>query len=433
MRRGLFLLLAACLLAACFDTDRVAGGGGVEVEGITVEGMAYFPDDKPAAGARVRVRPWDHLAQDTTAAKAGALKTRVDTVTDAAGRFAVASLAPGIYAIEVDAGESGTALMRVEADGSRPVVQVEGTVWAGGTVSGRVRSSAGALLAGVLVGVYGMDRAVATDDSGAFALEGLAPGLYTLKLKAPSDSFAAVDVPDVAVGAGSRVVLDSLVLPPSVSGLRGHWRCDEGKGRVAADAVGDARLILEGAAWGQGRQGHALDLRDRTYAFVPRSRAGSLQIGAGRDFMVTLWFKADPSVGAGTLRILADTRTAYTRLGWMLGLDADGTATFLARQPHADGAAKGDALESRIGAGPRRLDDGNWHHLAVGRRGARYSVYVDGELGAETDIPAGALTEDSPLYIGAGEGKAGFFTGLVDDLRLYDRALTAEETRAVAR
>lgn len=411
----------------------MAGGGGVEVEGITVEGMAYFPDDKPAAGARVRVRPWDHLAKDTAAARSGALKTTVDTVTDASGRFSVDSVAPGIYSIEVDAGESGTALMRAEADGSVPVVRVEGTVWAGGLVTGRVRSAGGPYLAGVVVGVYGMDRTVATDDSGAFTLAGLAPGLYTLKLEAPSDSFAAVDVPDVAVGAGSRVALDSLVLPLGVPGLRGHWRCDEGKGRVAADAVGDARLILEGAAWGRGREGHALDLRDRAWAFVPRSRAGSIQIGAGSDFTISLWFKADPSVGAGTLRILADTRTSYNRLGWMLGLEADGTATFTARQPQEGPADPDKAWETRFNAGPRRLDDGNWHHLAVVRQGTRFVLFVDGEPGKETDIPAGALTDDNPLYVGAGEGKRDFFTGLVDDIRLYGKALGPEETRALAR
>lgn len=431
--RRLAALAMALALFACFGEEtRVAGGGGVEVEGITVEGMAYFPDDKPVSGARVRLRPWDYLQAPTVPKSGVAAKDRADTVTDAAGRFTVDSLLPGVYSIQVDAGESGQALMKVEADGSRAVVQVEGTVWAGGTVSGRVFAAGGSPVDGARVGLYGLDRVATTDSAGAFLMDGLAPGVYTFKVSPPGDTLSTIDIPEVAVGAGSKVVLDSLVLPGRAPGLRAHWRFDEGAGKVAADAAGsEARFILYGARWAASGEGHALDLGDGAYAAVPRTKSGGLGIGAGTDFMITLRFKADPAAGAGSLRILADTRTRYASFGWGLALDSGGHARFLVR-PERDASVPGAAPEVTV-TGGSRLDDGNWHHLAAGREGGRHVLYVDGVLAAEARSPAGLLTADNAIHLGALEGTSDFFTGLLDDLRLYERALTAAEAETLGR
>lgn len=408
--------LLALLLAACFEGPaRVAGGGGVEVEGITVEGMALYPDHRPAAGARVQVRPWDW---QKPAGSPKLAKDRADTVTDSLGRFTVDSLDPGIYAIAIDAGESGHALLRMEADGSRDTLSVEGTVWAGGTLSGRVLAEAGGPLAGVRVGLYGTDRAALTDSAGRFAFDRLAPGIYTLKLSTTAEGFAARDIPEVAVGAGSTVALDSLVLPRAVAGIRAQWRCDEGTGKVAADAAGsEARLILYGALWSAGREGGALDFPEGAYAMVPRTKAATLQIGAGRDFRLSAWIKADPSAGTGSLRIIADTRTSYISIGHMLGLGEDGAALYVARQ-WSDSAAR-ETRDTRLAGGPR-LDDGNWHLVEAGRSGGRFALNVDGAQVAEAAAPPGAITDGSPLYVGAREGKGDFFHGSVDDLRLLE-------------
>lgn len=430
MARIMAAVLIAAFLPGCLEEDsRVAGGGGVEVEGITVEGMALYPDSKPVAGARVRVRPWDYLKPAPVPKLA---INSADTVTDSLGRFTVDSLDVGVYTIEVDAGESGTALLKVEADGSRKRVQVEGTVWAGGILSGHVLAANGLGLGGVTVGVYGLDRSARTDDGGAFQLLGVPPGVYTLKIQSPSDSFSSIDLPEVAVGAGSRVTLDSLVLPPAVAGLKGHWRFDEGLGKVAADAVGtEARAILYNALWTPGKLGTAVDLRDRGYASVPRSKAASIQISEGGDFMVAAWFKADPTAGSGRIRTLADTRTSYLPIGYMVGMESDGKALFVASVAGNPEEPKGATLDSRLAGGPR-LDDGNWHHLAAGRSGGRFILYADGLLVSESPAPNGALTLESPLFIGGKEGLSDFFTGLVDDLRLYDRGLTDAEAGALA-
>ena len=74
-----------------------------------------------------------------------------------------------------------------------------------------------------------------------------------------------------------------------------------------------------------------------------------------------------------------------------------------------------------------------WHHIAGVRQKDRLRLYVDGNLvGSSTSFgPADYdLTQDCPLRIGFGPHT--HFDGLMSDLRLYNRDLTATEVRALA-
>ncbi|MEY4941071.1 MAG: hypothetical protein RIQ93_2806 [Verrucomicrobiota bacterium] len=83
----------------------------------------------------------------------------------------------------------------------------------------------------------------------------------------------------------------------------------------------------------------------------------------------------------------------------------------------------------RVATVDRSLTPG-WHHLAAVRRGGRLEVYVDGVKAAESAAFAAAdydLTCGQSLRIGVGEHD--FFHGRLADLRIYDRALAAEEIK----
>ncbi|MCX5662674.1 MAG: LamG domain-containing protein [Planctomycetota bacterium] len=71
---------------------------------------------------------------------------------------------------------------------------------------------------------------------------------------------------------------------------------------------------------------------------------------------------------------------------------------------------------------------GAWTHIAAIRRGKRLALYVDGELSAESEAPAGQafdLANVRPLLIG--RGPQGSFDGSIADVRLYRGALGAAE------
>jgi len=82
------------------------------------------------------------------------------------------------------------------------------------------------------------------------------------------------------------------------------------------------------------------------------------------------------------------------------------------------------------------ITDGQWHHIGlVWDRSYRY-LYVDGiEAAGDTKALAPLKASDGGLYIGAGKTleAASFFPGLIDDVRIYNRALSAEDIEELVR
>jgi len=81
------------------------------------------------------------------------------------------------------------------------------------------------------------------------------------------------------------------------------------------------------------------------------------------------------------------------------------------------------------------LDD--WHHLAGVYDGRSYRLYRDGELVAEHADDYAPATVASPWAVGGRAetepAEARYFSGCIDDVRIYERALSADEVRALSR
>ncbi len=79
------------------------------------------------------------------------------------------------------------------------------------------------------------------------------------------------------------------------------------------------------------------------------------------------------------------------------------------------------------------LHTGRWVHLAATFDGQTMRLYMDGIACGTMERPGEVRPNDAPLVLGNYEAAhPAHFTGLLDDLRLYRRALTAEEIRAHA-
>jgi len=91
--------------------------------------------------------------------------------------------------------------------------------------------------------------------------------------------------------------------------------------------------------------------------------------------------------------------------------------------------------------GRTNVADGQWHHVAVTKEGNMHTLYVDGEkdAGREMDM-SGEGTKDGPdhvVVIGlvkmeAARDYPGAFSGKIDDVRFYDRALSQLEIQAIS-
>jgi hypothetical protein len=78
-------------------------------------------------------------------------------------------------------------------------------------------------------------------------------------------------------------------------------------------------------------------------------------------------------------------------------------------------------------------DVGEWVHIAVVYDGKAWLLYRNGHLEASETDSTGAVQVRAPWYVGAASpGHGRYFNGSIDDVRLYDRALTAAEVASLA-
>jgi hypothetical protein len=80
-------------------------------------------------------------------------------------------------------------------------------------------------------------------------------------------------------------------------------------------------------------------------------------------------------------------------------------------------------------AGATQVTDGQWHHIAGTYDGATLNVYVDGNVDSSTAYTGGVGYAGDPLYIGRRQFATDprYFTGSIDEVRIWGRALEAYE------
>ena len=96
--------------------------------------------------------------------------------------------------------------------------------------------------------------------------------------------------------------------------------------------------------------------------------------------------------------------------------------------PAGGGRAKEVPLESEV-----VITDGHWHHIGFVWDGSCRSLYVDSVRIAE-DMQAMLESAHGGLYIGADKSLApdSLWSGLIDDIRIYDVVLSAEQIEALS-
>jgi len=192
---------------------------------------------------------------------------------------------------------------------------------------------------------------------------------------------------------------------PPPSGLVSWW---PGDGNALDIFDGNSGTIVGGVTFSPGMVGQAFNLNG-TDAYVQVSNAPNLQITG----QITLDAWINPTVTGG--RVI-DKITAGGSDGYMLDTLAGKTRLII-----------GGAILS----GATTLPTGVFTHVAGTYDGTTLQVYVngvlDGSLTAGGAIPSNALT----LRIGADSTGANLFSGLIDEVEVFNTALTQPQISAI--
>ncbi|MCP4283896.1 MAG: hypothetical protein GY926_07070 [bacterium] len=156
---------------------------------------------------------------------------------------------------------------------------------------------------------------------------------------------------------------------------------------------------------------------ERSSIMRAQSNPGTINFGKNDDFTVALWIKADVNQPALSPSVVEKWNSA-------------GGYPFVIRYNRTDGVV-GGARYVWEGPNPSVTSTsniaGSWHHVAFVKQGGWLKLYIDGVLEAfSEDTTTGDTTNSSPIYLGHRNG-ANKFKGLIDDLLIYDVALTRAE------
>jgi hypothetical protein len=200
------------------------------------------------------------------------------------------------------------------------------------------------------------------------------------------------------------------------------YKLDETSGTTAADASGNSNhgTMNGGTAWTTGKIVGAADLAGTNgYIALPGG------IVSGTDTItIAAW-------------VNLDTASNWTRI-FDFG-SGTSTTMFLTPRNGANGkirfTIKNSASSEQIIDGQSALPTGGWHHVAVTLNGPTGTLYVDGaQVGSNTSMTIkpsdlGATTQN---WIGRSQYPDPYLDGRVDDFRIYDQALPADEIAALA-
>jgi hypothetical protein len=207
------------------------------------------------------------------------------------------------------------------------------------------------------------------------------------------------------------------------AGLVGHWSFDEadlaGTRAVDRSGQGNHGTLTNEPHRTKGKIGQALEF-DGSNDYVDAGNATSLDIGTG-DYALSAWVKLPGPSAKHRLLVRSGGGTVKDD-GILFQINASTGVLEL-------WVANGTSYVINGFAGTTDLRDDQWHHVVwtwdrdVGNR-----FYIDGvQEAADTTVNSDNILSDGNFTLGGSAGIARSLHGALDDVRIYNRALTADE------
>jgi hypothetical protein len=240
-------------------------------------------------------------------------------------------------------------------------------------------------------------------------ISGLATGTYTATVTVTATTPGAT-------GSPKTIAVTLNVVPPASSGLVGAWGFNEASGGTVTDASGNGNTgtIANATRTTSGKFGGALSFNG-TNAMVTVPDSASLDFTSG----MTLEAWVNPTaVGTAWRCVLLKEQPAELIYALYAGNSKGKAATDVFT--NADIGLSGTA-NTALNA---------WTHLAATYDGTTLRLYVNGVQAASKAVTGAIKTSNGVLRIGGNSIWGEWFAGLIDEVRVYNKALTAAQIQA---
>jgi hypothetical protein len=214
--------------------------------------------------------------------------------------------------------------------------------------------------------------------------------------------------------AVSVTVSNGVAPPPPPAGLLAAYGFEEGTGTTTADATGRNQTgTLSGATWSTaGRFGKALSFNG-TSSRVNIADSSSLHLTAA--MTLEAWVRPTTVSGSWRTAILKESSSGLAYALYAAN-DASRPAGYVRVGTADTGSTASAAISLNV-----------WTHLATTFDGSTVRLYVNGTLVSSVARSGTPTSSTSPLRIGGNAVWGEYFAGLIDEVRIYNRVLTAAE------
>jgi methionine-rich copper-binding protein CopC len=335
------------------------------------------------------------------------------TVPDPAMRQATVNLFAdmGIQPATLQAGQQiatpSTDIIPPTSTITSPAAGIEVTAGIPITITGTASESSGGILAGVEVSTDGglTWRRATGRANWSYTWTPTGTGPATIRARAVDDSGNLET-------AGSGRTVTVRLAPTSTVGLVAAWGFNEGSGTTVGNAAGSANGgTISGAIWATGQFGGALSF-DGINDLVTVPDSSSLDLTNG--MTLEAWVK--PTALSDYTTVLMKERAGGLSYA-LYGSDGANNPPVAYVYPGTDRSADGTSV----------LPLNQWSHLAATYDGSLLRFFVNGtQVGSEA-VNGSLVTSTAALRIGGNSVWGEYFKGMIDEVRIYNRALSPTE------
>lgn len=203
-----------------------------------------------------------------------------------------------------------------------------------------------------------------------------------------------------------------------VTDLIAHWKLDETEGNIAYDSADDNNATVHGAIWTEGKIDGSLQFN----GFNDYVDCGDSELLGPEQMTFSMWLKPEHM---GGMRYIVDrSKKDSDDIDYAIKRHLAGEVEFSVGQLGSDPLSVMSQANTALG---------EWSHVAVCLDGSQASIYINGQRDSSASYTERVPREDYWLVISSLRASTRFYNGKIDDVRIYDQALSDEEIGELAR